>query len=180
MTEFIRREFHVDDPDKSTTIRQDVPAARPAMPGGNVLYIIGLEGSGKTAVARHLAQALGGAAHALPLDGAGEALDGLLSAAQNGSPAHPVVIEVPHKLLTGETFRQRLSESGRVLYLMAGVEAIAARQAKTPEDEARLRERLGRQRTAFEPLFMQSLHLLVMADGPLDQVLAEALERVRM
>jgi shikimate kinase len=177
VTEFIRREFHVDDPDKSTTIRQDVPATRPAMPGGNILYIIGLEGSGKSAVAAHLAQALGGTAHTLPLDGAGQALEAILAAAQNGNP---VVVEVPHKLLTCEAFRQRLSESGRVLYLMAGVEAIAARQTKAPEEEARLRERLGRQRTAFEPLFMQSLHLLVMADGPLDQVLAEALERVRM
>lgn len=177
MTEFIRREFHVDDPDKSATIRQDVPAPRPAMPGGNVLYIIGLEGSGKTAVAAHLARALGGAAHALPLDGAAEALEALLSAAQSGSPA---LIEVPHKLLTSEGLRARISQSGRVLYLMAGVEAIAARQGKAPEEEARLRERLGRQRTAFEPLFMQSLHLLVMAEGPLDQVLAEALERVRM
>jgi hypothetical protein len=63
---------------------------------------------------------------------------------------------------------------------MAGVEAIAARQAKNPEEEAQLRERLGRQRTAYEPWFMQMLHLLAPADGPLDQVLADAVERVRM
>lgn len=173
MTEFIRREFHVDDPDKSATIRQDVPAPRPAMPGGGVLYIIGLPGSGKTSVAAHLAQTLGCPAHSLPLEGADEALDAILAAG-------PAVVEVPHKLLTSEALRQRVSQTGRVLYLMAGVEAIAARLAKSPEEEAQLRQRLGRQRTTYEPWFMQMLHLLAPADGPLDQVLADALERVRM
>lgn len=176
MTEFIRHEFHVDDPDKTSTIRQDSPAPRPTMPGGGVLFVIGLEGCGKTAVAAHLAKALGAPAHALPLDGADAALDAILAAG-------PAVVEVPHKLFAGEAFRQRLASSGRVLYLMASVEGIAARLAArpphTPEDEPKLRERLGRQRSSYEPLFMQTLHLLAMADGPLDQVLADALERVR-
>ncbi|MBI5518743.1 MAG: hypothetical protein HY916_01640 [Desulfovibrio sp.] len=175
MTEFIRREFHVEEADKSTT--HGTAAPRPAMPGGGVLYIVGLEGSGKSAVAAHLAANLGATAHALPLDGADAALDAVLAAAAGCSQA---VVEVPHKLLASEAFRSRMAASGRVLYLMAGVEAIAARKTGTPEEEARLRERLGRQRTAFEPLFMQCLHLLVMADGPLAQVQAEALERARM
>ena len=176
MTEFIRHEFYVDDPDKTSVIRQDGPAPRPAMPGGGVLYVIGLEGCGKTAVTAHLAKALGAPAHALPLDGADAALDAILAAG-------PAVVEVPHKLFAMESLRQRLSQTGRVLYLMASVEGIAARLAArpphTPEDEPKLRERLGRQRSSFEPLFMQTLHLLAMADGPLDQVLADALERVR-
>lgn len=173
MTDFIHHEFLVKDPDKTATISHNGPAQKPAMPGGGVLYIIGLPGSGKTTVAAHLAQALGYAAHLLPLEGADEALSAILAQA-------PAVVEVPHKLLTSEALRQRLSQTGRVLYLMAGVEAIAARQAQTPEEEALLRERLGRQRTAYEPWFMQMLHLLAPADGPLDQVLADAVERVRM
>ncbi|MGE4265733.1 MAG: hypothetical protein AB7E46_14815 [Desulfovibrio sp.] len=173
MTEFIRREFHVQDPDKSTIIRQDAPAARPAMPGGDVLYVIGLQGCGKTAVVRHLASALGRPIHTLPLEGANEALDSLLKAG-------PAVVEVPHKLFASAALRQRLADTGRVLYLMAGVETIAARLAASREEEAALRERLGRQRSTYEPLFMQTLHLLAPADGPLEQVLAEALERVRM
>lgn len=173
MTEFIRREFHVQDPDKTTVIRQDAPAARPAMPGGAVLYVIGLHGCGKTAVAKHLASALGRPAHALPLEGADEALSAILAVG-------PAVVEVPHKLFASEAFRQRLASTGRVLYLMAGVETIAARLAASREEEATLRERLGRQRSTYEPLFMQTLHLLAPADGPLEQVLAEALERVRM
>ncbi|MDR3640803.1 MAG: hypothetical protein P4L39_05725 [Humidesulfovibrio sp.] len=172
MTEFIRREFQVADPDKTTVIRQDVPAPRPGQ-SGDVLYLIGLSGSGKSAVAEHLAQALGRKPFELPLDSAEAALDAILAAG-------PAVVVVPHKLLTGESFRQRLQATGRVLYLMAGVEAIAARQAKSPEEEASLRERLGRQRTAFEPYFMQTLHLLAPADGPLAQVVADVLERVRM
>jgi len=173
VTEFIHREFHVQDPDKTTTINQSAPAQRPAMPGEGVLYVIGLQGCGKTAVARHLGQALGRPVHTLPLEGADAALDAILAAG-------PAVVEVPHKLFAAESLRQRLGQTGRVLYLMASVESIAARQAATPEDESKLRERLGRQRSTFEPLFMQTLHLLSMADGPLDQVLAEALERVRM
>jgi len=173
VTEFIHKEFHVQDPDKSTVIRQDAPAPRPAMPGGDVLYVIGLQGCGKSAVTRHLASALGRPAHTLPLEGADEALDAILEA---GS----AVVEVPHKLFTSEAFRQRLAGTGRVLYLMAGVETVAARLAKSQEEEVRLRERLGRQRSTYEPLFMQTLHLLAPADGPLEQMLAEALERVRM
>jgi len=113
----------------------------------------------------------------VPLEGADKALDAILA-------VRPAVVEVPHKLFTSEAFRQRLAGTGRVLYLMAGVEGIAARLAAAPpntrEDEPKLRERLGRQRSTYEPLFMQTLHLLAPADGPLGQVLAEALGRVRM
>lgn len=169
MTEFIRREFAVQDPDKRKVHNHDAPAPKPEMPGDAILYIIGLAGSGKSAVAAHLSRELGRPAHALPLEGAETALDAILAAG-------PAVVEVPHKLLTGEAFRQRLKTTGRVLYLMADVAAIAARTGMSPEE----RERLGRQRSAYEPWFMQTLHLLCPAEGPLDEVLADALERVRM
>lgn len=173
MTQFIRKEFHVEDADKTTVIRQDIQPARPDMPGQDIIYVIGLTGSGKSAVAAHLAQALGRPARSLPLDDAEAALDAILAQG-------PAVVEVPHKLLGLEELRARLNHTGRVLYLMAGVEAIAARLAASPQEEPALRERLGRQRSAYEPWFMQTLHLLVMADGPLEQVQAEALERVRL
>jgi len=172
VTEFIRQEFHVLDPDKTTVIRQDSPQMRPGA-FSEVLYLIGLSGCGKSAVAAHLGRELGRPAHELPLEGADEALSAILAAG-------PAVVAVPHKLLSGEAFRQRLQATGRVLYLMAGVETIAARLATSPEEDGKLRERLGRQRVAFEPLFMQTLHLLAPADGPLPEVLADVLERVRM
>jgi shikimate kinase len=142
------------------------------MPGQDILYVIGLTGSGKSAVAAHLAKELGRPALSLPLDGAEAALDAILA---QGS----AVVEVPHKLLGLEALRTRLHHTGRVLYLMAGVEAIAARLAASPQEEPALRELLGRPRSAYETWFMQTRHLLVMADGPLGQVQAEALERVR-
>ncbi len=174
MTRFIRREFQVEEPDKVTVIRQDTPAERPQMPGTGVLYLIGLPGSGKSTLAARLAGELGCPAATLPLDdNPDEALTQLLA---NG----PAIIEVPHKLLLGSAFRERLKATGRVLYLMADVETLARRLAKTPQEEPQLRERLGRQRTSYEPLFMQTLHLMAPADGGLDEVLAEVLERVRM
>lgn len=176
MTEFIRREFQVQEPNKAAVIRQDAPAPRPQTAAGGILYIIGLQGSGKSALAAGLAEALGCPAHTLPQDGADEALTRILAS----GPAAPAVIEVPHKLLSAEAFRARLQATGRLLYLMASVEAIAERQAEEPEERAQLRERLGRQRTSYEPLFMQTLHLIAPADGPLAEVLADVLERVRM
>lgn len=173
MTRFIRQEFLVDEQDKSTVVRHDAPAPRPQMPGGGILYIIGLPGSGKSAVAEGLARELGCPAHTLPLDEPGGALESILSSGQ-------AIVEVPHKLLLGEAFRQRLTSTGRVLYLMASVEAMAQRQAATPEEQASVRERLGRLRTSYEPLFMQTLHLMAPADAPLAEVLADVLERVRM
>jgi len=176
VTEFIHREFQVEEADKTTTIRHDTQAPRPRMPGGGILYIIGLPGSGKSAVAERLASELGCPARTLPLDGPDEALTQILAA----TPAGPVGVGVPHKLLLGEAFRQRLQSTGRVLYLMASVEAMAQRLAKTPEEQAKVRERLGRLRTSYEPLIMQTLHLMAPADAPLDEVLADVLERVRM
>jgi len=176
VTDFINREFHVNDPDKTTVIRQDAKPTRPGAETG-ALFLIGLSGCGKSAVALRVAEALGGRAAELPLEGPEAALDAILAqAAKDGGPA---VIAVPHKLLASEPFRLRMRAAGRVLYLMAGVETIAARLAATPQEEDALRQRLGRQRSAFEPSFMQTLHLLAPADGPLDAVVADVLERVR-
>jgi shikimate kinase len=173
VTEFMNKEFQVVDKDKTTVISHEAPAPRPQMPGGGILYIIGLPGSGKSAVAERLARELGCPALSLPQDDPGEALDHILASG-------PAVVEVPHKLLLGEAFRQRLQSTGRVLYLMASVEALAGRLAATPEEQNAVRERLGRLRSSYEPLMMQTLHLMAPADAPLGEVLADVLERVRM
>ncbi len=172
MTQFIRKDFQVDEPDKTAVIRHDAPAPRPWEPSG-ILYLIGLPGSGKSAVAAGLARELGCPARTLPLDDPDAALEHIFA---DG----PAVVEVPYKLLLGEVFRQRLQSTGRVLYLMASVEAMAQRLATTPEEQEKARERLGRLRTAYEPLIMQTLQLMAPADAPLDEVLADVLERVRM
>ena len=173
MTDFIRKKFDVEDPDKTTTIRMD---EKPPRPGGegDAIFLIGLSGCGKSAVATRLAQELSGHAAELPLEDPDGVLSTILAA-----PGGPAVIAVPHKLLTIEPLRQRIRAAGRVLYLMTDVSILAERLAASPEETEAQRKHLGHQRTAFEPLFMQSLHLLVPADGPLDAVVADALERLR-
>ena len=105
VTNFIRREFQVDDPDKTTVIRQDQKPARPGAAAG-ALFLIGLSGCGKSAVAQRVAAALGGHAAELPLDGTEAALDAILAEAdRQGAQA---VIAVPHKLLAAEPFRLRM------------------------------------------------------------------------
>lgn len=171
MTQFIRKEHHVQEPDK---IRLHGGAARrPELPDTGILYIIGLPGSGKSALAARLAAALGARAAELPLEGAAASLEALLT----GPPA---VIAVPHKLLTEPALRQRLRQTGRVLYLMADAGSLAARLAEAPEEREALRQRLARQLAAYEPWFMETLHLLVPAAGPLDAVADMALERARL
>ena len=172
MTQFIRKDFKVEEPDKTTVISHDAPAPRPWEPSG-ILYLIGLPGSGKSALAQGLARELGCPAHTLPLDEPDAALERIFAAG-------PAVVEVPYKLLLGEAFRQRLQATGRVLYLMASVEVMAERLATTPEERQKTRERLGRLRSSYEPLIMQTLQLMAPADAPLDEVLADVLERVRM
>lgn len=171
MTEFIRREQHVDDPDKVRV--HGGRAARPDLPDTGVLLLIGLPGSGKTAVAARLAGELHARAAELPLEGAREALEALLAEG-------PAVIAVPHKLLTDAALRERLRAAGRVIYLMADAGALAARATADPQEREVLRQRLARQLAAYEPWFMQTLHLLVPAGGPLDEVAAQALERARL
>jgi shikimate kinase len=171
VTDFIREKQQVAEPDKTRV--HGGRAARPDLPDTGLIHIIGLHGSGKTAVAARMAEQLGVRAAELPLEGAREALEALTASG-------PAVIAVPHKLLTDATLRQRLRETGRVLYLMADAGAIAARLAAGPEDREAQRQKAARQLAAFEPWFMQTLHLLVPASGPLDEVAAEALERARL
>lgn len=170
MTQFIRKEHHVEEPDK---VRVHGAAQRPELPDSGILYIIGLPGSGKSALAARLAEALGARAAELPLEGAITALDALLAEG-------PAVVAVPHKLLTEPALRQRLRATGRVLYLMADAGTLAARLAADPGEQEQLRQRLARQLAAYEPWFMETLHLLVPALGPLDEVVDMALERARL
>lgn len=174
--EFIQKKVQVEEPDKVRIIRQDGHAGESGLPNGGLVLLIGLPGSGKSAVGQHLARELGLAFAQLPTQGAAEALSEL---AARGA----VVVEVPHTLLADAPLRTAIQGSGRVLYLMANAGTLAARKAKNPGDTLEVQalcEGLGRLVGSFEPLFMQTLHLLVPADGPLDEVEAMALERVRL
>lgn len=174
MTEFIRREFQVQEPDKVRTHRQDGPSAGPGLPTAGPLYLVGLPGSGKTALGQRLAAKLGVPFVALPAQDPGPALDAALAL---GAP----VVEVPHRLLADEALRQRLASTGRVLYLMANAGALAQRlaAAKPGQDPEALLRGLINLMGTYELLFMQTLHLLVPAEGTLDEVEALALERLR-
>lgn len=176
MTQFIRREFHVQDPDKTTVIRQDDLSAGPGLPTAGPLFLIGLPGSGKTALGRRLAEKLGVAFVSLPAQDPAAVAAALDEALALGTP----VVEVPHPLLAEESLRRRLMASGRVLYLMANAGSLVARLAKPGQDPEALRRGLGNLVGTFEPLFMQTLHMLAPADGSLDEVEALALERIRL
>jgi len=174
--EFIRKKIEVEEPDKVRIIRQDGHAGVSGLPTGGLILLIGLPGSGKSAMGERLAGKLGLPFVQLPARDAATALEALVAAG-------PAVVEVPHKLLTNADMRVRIQASGRVIYLMANVGALTRRLAKTPDDTPAtlaLRDSLGQLMSAFEPLFMQTLHLLVPADGPLDEVEAMALERVQL
>lgn len=180
MTEFIREKFEVEEADKVRVHRQD-GSAGPGLPTGGPLYLVGLPGSGKTALGQRLARQLGVAFVALPAQGAPDVrTQALEQALALGSP----VVEVPHKLLADDAFRQRLAATGRVMYLMAHAGVLAdrlatARSAQEGQDPEALRRGLVGLMGTFEPLCMQILHMLVPAEGPLDEVEALALERLR-
>ncbi len=177
MTPFIREKFEVEEPGKVRVHRQD-GSAGPGLPTSGPLYLVGLPGSGKSELGQRLAEKLGVPFLALPAQGGpqawGQALDEALA---QGAP----VVEVPHKLMADEGFRQRLASTGRVLYLMANAGVLADRLAKARQgqDPEALRQGLVNLIGTFEPLFMQTLHMLVPAEGPLGEVEALALERLR-
>lgn len=177
MTRFIREKVEVEEPGKVRVHRQD-GSAGPGLPTGGPLYLVGLPGSGKSALGQRLAEKLGTPFLALPTLGGPEAWSKALDEALAlGVP----VVETPHKLLADEAIRQRLAATGRVLYLMANAGVLAARLAgqRPGQDPEALRPGLVNLIGTFEPLFMQTLHMLVPAEGPLDEVESLALERLR-
>lgn len=173
MSQFIREKFEVEEADKVRVHRQD-GSSGPGLPTAGPLYLVGLPGSGKSALGQRLAEKLGVPFLSLSSQDAAKSLDEALAL---GAP----VVEVPHKLMADEAFRQRLADTGRVLYLMANAGVLAGRlaAAKPGQDVDALRQGLVNLIGTFEPLFMQSLHMLVPAEGPLDEVESLALERLR-
>lgn len=177
MSGFIREKFEVEEPGRVRVHKQD-GSAGPGLPTSGPLYLVGLPGSGKSALGPRLAEKMGVPFLALPAQGGPQAWSQALDEALAlGAP----VVEAPHKLLADEAIRQRLASTGRVLYLMANAGVLADRLAQTREgqDPEALRRGLVNLIGVFEPLFMQTLHMLVPAEGPLDEVEGLALERVR-
>lgn len=136
---------------------------------GNVV-LIGLAGSGKAELAGLLAGRTG-APVLSPADGPGavEALgsSGAIIVLDDGLVGNPEVQPLIHG-------------AGKVFYLMADSNTLSARVAKRDgvEDREPLWRETSARLAAMEPVFYGALHFILQAGGTMEEMVADAMEKI--
>jgi len=192
MVDFIKKKVEVEDPDarqvryKGERVRGMFDLDR------SNIFFIGLRGSGKTTLARHLARELQGEfrdTDILIADRAGQTITDLVKA--SGWEAfrdleHEILAEVcaskGQVVATGGGIvlrsdnRELLKESGQVFYLMATPPLLVTRLQAEPCDHRPgltglpLEQELSQTLQEREPLYFDSLHFILQADNPVQDL----------
>ena len=153
---------------------------RPACLDRPCFFLVGLSGSGKTCVGRALAEKLGFEF----VDVADEigpdeteldvlrrlvAQDGLVVASLSDSVSDPEV-------------RKFMRDEGKVMYLMASVGTLLSRSADRFSDGEidSARESFAAELVERESFFHQTLHFILQADKPFEDVVEDALDKARL
>lgn len=164
--EIIRRRFHVDEEDKTAVFRHDRADFAPIGGSTGSLFFLGLDGSGKRALAR-------AASVRLHLEYA-EARDAsdlqalLAGKAQAVAVAGSVLAEVPALALA-------MREAGKVFYLMRLPHELAARLGDPSRTEA-LADELAR----LDPMLLSAAHFILPSDETDEERIEDVAEKVRL
>ncbi|XPV75266.1 MAG: hypothetical protein ACNI27_11545 [Desulfovibrio sp.] len=165
----IKKKFEVEDDDHSQAFSHRPP--RPDVDGKGNIYIIGLDGSGKSDLAENLAKELDkkfvvvGDGGVTPRD-ASEADNTVFAVMEDGF-GNPEDLVLCRK-------------SGKVLYLMAEQMDVINTLVAAGNDEEKVRADLAQKRESFEPLFMLMLHFIVQGGRSKDELLQDGLEKARL
>ncbi|MFW5489199.1 MAG: shikimate kinase AroL [Desulfovibrio sp.] len=196
---------NVEDADKTAVYSRgkkasDAPGTSGAQ--GNV-YLVGLRASGKTTLGKMLAERLGRSfvdTDELCVQQAGMTIAELVQAQgwdgfreleakvvrQVGETSGQVVATGGGVVLRDEN-RDVLRDTGRVFYLMADPGLLAGRLAKDPNEAQRpaltdmdLRQELAATLTEREPLYMGVANFILQAGAPLESLVEDVLEKLKM
>lgn len=173
MTKYlINEEYKVDEPDASRTFekgerREDFADAW--QDTGNVI-LVGLAGSGKTALAALLAERTG--LETVTPDTAEDALNMLDEKGR--------ILVLDDALVENADVQPKIHGAGKVFYLMADTRTMAARVAGDASEEEI--EELWRSMSArlgvMEPVFYSILHFIIQGALSPDELVDDALEKI--
>jgi len=161
----IRKRFDVQEADKSATFSSAVAAA-PVGGASGSLYFVGLEGSGRRALARAAAGRLG-------LNYREAASRQELEAALAGTGLAVAVTDAA--LLEEPGVVKALRASGKVFHLMS----LAPVLAKRLGDPSRLEE-LARAVERLEPVFLGAAHFILPLAASHEEMLDDVAEKARL
>ncbi|MDD4951565.1 MAG: shikimate kinase [Desulfovibrionaceae bacterium] len=170
---FIKKKFEVTEPDKVEVSKLGDPAAlRPDMPGPELVFLIGLDGSGKSELGALLAQRLG--VDFKHFSGGPEDVPELLEKGR-------AVVAVAESAALDPKTLALARDAGRVFYLMADVDFLAGRLAADRDQDLEARRRdLAHRLWRAEPVFMAALHFVLRADAGLEDAVQEVLDKLAL
>lgn len=136
---------------------------------GNVV-LVGLPGSGKAELATRLAKRID--APVLTPVSSDDAVEAL---GQSGA-----VIILTDALVEDPQVQPLIHGAGKVFYLMADTNTLSARVAERDgvEDREQLWRDMSARLAVVEPMFYGTLHFILQAVGPMDEMEADAMEKI--
>ncbi len=168
IAEFEQNKIHVKEQTKTAVHGAKPP--QPASGRGNVFFI-GPRLSGKTFLGQKVAERLTRPFH--------DALDWqkLAELVKQGGQ----VATVSAELLEQEGVANLLHRGGKVFYLMVDAATLAQRaEVEMQQDQLALREQLFAELQAQEPLCMRTLHYILQAVKPAEELVEDVLEKLQI
>jgi len=196
----MKKKFEVENPDQAVTIRQG-GAKAPAM-GGDSVFFVGLRASGKTTLGRLAAERL----HLpfvdtdqLLVQRAGKSIAEIVEArgwdefrrleteTLREVAGKPLVVSTGGGIVLAQENRELIKAGGPAFYLMATTLTVVDRltrnmdpASRPPLTELPLTEEMGALREERDPLYLEVAKFVLRAEEPLEELLAEVEEKMRL
>ncbi len=132
------------------------------------VVLIGLQGSGKAALARLLAQRTG-------LDAV---CPGDAEAAVAALVGEPAIVILTDDLVADPAVQPHIHGAGKVFYLMADSRTLASRVASDGQDAEQVWRDLSARLAVMEPVFYSVLHFIIQAGDQPEALVDDALEKI--
>lgn len=172
MERFIKKKIEVQEDDKKQVFakgerREDYAAAWKT---SDRVFLAGLPGAGRQALATMLAQELG-----MTVEEPADA-----DALRETCAGQPAIVVVRPEFFEDDDLAALMNRSGKVFYMMADAQTLANRVVERDgsDDPEALWETMSQDLARLEPRFMGSLHFILQAANRPGDLVKDALEKI--